>query len=127
MYHFTTKAAFTDRCTYVHQHGRDEKGPGIVHYDSSFRNNNEAYPPRHALRARNSTFGTRPRARKQGNFPRAGIPWTDASGHGSRVTAARRRSIELIGLGREDRYFKGISTGSSVRYSVEDLADADRC
>lgn len=53
-YHFTTKRAFTDRCTYVHQHEapRGKKVcPGIIHYDSSFRNNNEAYaaprPPRH--------------------------------------------------------------------------------
>lgn len=44
----TTKRGFTDRCTYVHQHVRDEKGTGIIHYDSSFRNNNEALR-RHAL------------------------------------------------------------------------------
>lgn len=38
----TMKRDFTDRCTYVHQHVRGEKGTGIIHYDSSFRNNNEA-------------------------------------------------------------------------------------
>lgn len=47
----TMKRDFTDRCTYVHQHVHGEKGTGIIHYDSSFRNNNEARRSHAFLRA----------------------------------------------------------------------------
>lgn len=62
----TTKPrAFTDRCTYVYvQRPVKKKSTGIIHYDSSFRNNNEVLRAATPSSAPwNSTFGARRRGK----------------------------------------------------------------
>lgn len=68
-YHFTTKGAFTDRCTYVHQHEAARKKAAralyimIRHFGITTKRTAAPRPPRHEF-----YIWKRVHARKQGNL-----------------------------------------------------------